>query len=488
MATFFKILLVLMILVCLVDFTEAARKKGRKRERNRKNKGNKDKEDDKKEEKVDTVEEPKKESYMMLFQHHHDTANEMTLKITDPVANLHTLNFDDRTSRVQVFGDIAYELYSEPNFHGYRMFVKPGPRINAAHDDWYSSARKVCTYDNNPESAKVIVYENSNLQGDSKEFYGAETDLTKVRMEKYQTAHWDNKISSVHAVKGDWELYQHPDFTGKRWLFKEGEAITLGSGFFWSDHDKGSSIRPVCSTYKPVVTCTPYQVEILDSDDLEPMIEGVEVIGSQSGGTCSATGTHTMTLSNTDSVTETVSLETSTAEEYNWQNSQEFGLALIGAPWGVGAAISMSWTESKGGSVTMTSSETKSFSTGNEKSASQSVTYDAPGAGLIFGVVERFVYDKSNTPTKIYLKCSDGTEKTEEGRMKLRSVTFPSVNYWSWSGKFDEKECKKNSNLPECVNNVRRKYQKMDFDTNQAKVDRNWDKCFEDGKGISKLK
>jgi len=218
------------------------------------------------------------------------------------------------------------------------------------------------------------------------------------------------------------------------------------------------------------------------------MIEGVEVIGSQSGGTCSATGSHTMTLSNTDSVTETVSLETSTAEEYNWQNTQEFGLALIGAPWGVGAAVSMSFSSSQGGAVTMTSSETKSFSEGNSKSAAQSVTYDAPGAGLIFGIVERFVYDKSNTPTKIYLKCSDGTEKTEDGTMKLRSVTFPSVNYWSWSGKFDKKECEKNSKLPECVNDVRRKYQKMDLDTNQAKVDRDWDKCFADGKGISKLK
>ena len=347
--------------------------------------------------------------------------------------------------------------------------------------DAYSSGKNICGLDNDLEAFKIIVYEDSDEGGASKVFNDAVAHLEW----------WGDRISSVRVIKGDWELYEHPNFSGHRWFFEEGIVKSMPSGGWlfgvWSDHDKISSLRPICSSYKPVL-CTPYQIEILESDDLEPVLEGVEVIGSQSGGTCSATGTHTMTLSNTDSVTETISLETSTSEEHNWQKTQEFGLVLIGAPWGVGAAVSMSFSSSQGGAITLTSSETKSFSEGNSKSAAQTVTYKAPGAGLIFGVVERFVYDKSNTPTKIYLKCSDGTKKTEEGTMKLRSVTFPSVNYWSWSGKFNKKQCKKNSNLPDCVNNVRRMYQKMDLDTDQAKVDRSWDECFAGKKGTSKLK
>ena len=341
MATLFRILLFLIVLLCIID--------------------------------------AEKESYLKLWENPSDKAGEMTRKITDPVSNFKTIDFNDRTSRVQVVGDISYELYTGYDFEGDRMVVRPGPMYNAVENDAYSSGRKICEYDNDPEAAKIIVYQDPNLQGPFTEFYGGDSDLSIVRVGETNKV-WGDRISSVHVVKGDWELYEHPNYVGKRWYFNEGEVHSFQSGLLWSDHDRVSSIRPLCSSYKRAVQCTPYKIEILESDDLEPMMEGVEVIGSQSGGTC------------------------------------------------------------------------------------------------------------SNTPTKIYLKCSDGTEKTEEGTMKLRSVTFPSVNYWSLSGKFNKKKCKKNSELPECVNDIRRKYQKMDSDTDQAKVDRDWDNCFAKGKGKSKMK
>ena len=151
-----------------------------------------------------------------------------------------------------------------------------------AHNDRYSSARPICVYSENPETAKLIVYEHWYFRGEEREFL---TETSNVG------SRWNDRISSVKAVKGDWEIYQHFEFEGRREVISEGTSKNI------RHNDHASSIRPLCSTYK--MTCKLNKVKVIDNGQVIPTLKRTEIIGSQDGGSCLGPATHTLTLSNT---------------------------------------------------------------------------------------------------------------------------------------------------------------------------------------------
>merc|ERR1712176_630259 len=163
---------------------------------------------------------------------------------------------------------------------------------------------------------------------------------------------FDDKIRSVIADKGDWELYQSKDFEDDRLVIREGEQIEVLS-------DKGfdreiSSLRPICENYKGKRSCIVTRMEILNAkDDLQPQFTGTEIIGSQSSGSCYGPGWHELSLTQADSVEESTSIETSKSDETNWGRSVSVTVATEVGFLGTGIGFEMGVSAGDGGSVTV---------------------------------------------------------------------------------------------------------------------------------------
>ena len=370
--------------------------------------------------------------------------------------------WNDEVSSVQAIGE-SWELYENTEYWGRRMEVPKGHTLNAYHNDRYSSARPTCVYSSNPDTAKLIVYEHSKSQGDRKEIL---TDMASL-------SEWSDRISSAYAEKGDWEFYEHGNFEGKREVIFEGQSKDMRY------NDKISSIRPICASYR--MTCKLKKVTIIDNGQMQPVSAGIEIVGSQDGGSCSGPATHSLTLTNADSVEESTSLEVSTTNEINWSLTTSVEIATEGSFLGVGVDVTTGVSVGIGGSHSITSSNSKSFSQGNDKIVGMGISYTTPGAALIFGAVERFTVTDADVPADMEMECPDGTTQTKRSSVKMNAVTYPSANFWSLNGEFNQEACDRDWSLPRCVSAVRQQYSHASFRMDEIKEA--FDACFDDGKG-----
>ena len=400
--------------------------------------------------------------YLTMYEHEYRGGSSKTLyKSTEDFSKISGWN--DVVSSVQARGE-SWELYEHSQYWGRRMVVPNGQSLNVHHNDMYSSARPTCIYSSNPDTAKLIVYEHWRSQGDKKEI------LTE---EEYVGDEWNDRISSVYAEKGNWEIYEHENFEGKREVIFEGQSKDL------RDNDKASSIRPDCATYK--MTCKLKKVTIIDNGQIQPVSAGTEIIGSQDGGSCSGPATHTLTLTSTDTVEESTSLELSTTNEINWSITTSVEIATKGSPLGVGVDVTAGVSVGTGGSYSITSSKSKSFSKGNDKIVGMGISYTTPGAALIFGAVERFTVSDADVPADMEMECPDGTTQTKRSTVKMNAVTYPSANFWSLNGEFNKEACDRDWSLPRCVSAVRQQYSHATFRMEEIKEA--FDACFDEGKG-----
>ena len=134
-----------------------------------------------------------------------------------------------------------------------------------------------------------------------------------------------------------------------------------------------------------------------------------------------------------------------------------------------------------GGARVLGSSETKEDVTINEKEHGQVTEFEVPGAGILFGIVDRYEIDKSEVPVKMHLTCPDGQNKTVDSTMALKKVSYGAAHFWSLTGQFTKKACKKDRQLPECVENVRKNF--ANFVGMKSEIEDAFEECFADGKG-----
>jgi len=399
---------------------------------------------------------------LILYGRSGHTGPAVTLR--GPNSNLANNNFDDTArSAWAVEGD--WELYQNGQYDGARFLIKDGSKHNLDRSDYTSARPANCRYVADAATAQLIVYDGDYWQGESTEFLLPQRDLKD----------WNNKISSVKAIKGDWEFYGSFDFASERFVVREGESSNF-PGF----GNKPRSLRPICLSYRGKGKCTLNRIEIIDNGQLEPQFKGTEVIGSQSSGSCYGTAWHSITIANTDSVTESTSVEIGESSEINWETSLsvavESEVKILGSGISFGAELGVS----AGGSHTVSTSQAKETSTGNSKTSAQETSFDVPGAGILYGIVDRYEVDQTNIPVKMHMTCPGGRGKTVDNTVAFKAVSFAAAHFWSLTGKFTKEACKKNRSLPKCVENVKRQF--SSHIGKKEEIRTAFKKCFGDGK------
>jgi len=405
----------------------------------------------------------------------YDNANQggTAITIIGPIPDLIDIGFNDRTESVwAVSGD--WELYAHTGYIDDRFFVEEGQKLNARLANAYSSARPAnCRYISDPTTAKLRVSTSSHLQYE----YG-------VKMAEYLTPQEDlgadmrNKITSVVADKGDWEMYEWTGYTGDRFVIKEGETIESLDGF----NNKASSLRPICETYKGKEKCKLSNIEVLDKKgELEPRYTGTEIIGSQSSGSCYGPASHEIEITQINAVEESVGLEISKENEVNWDVTVSAEVTVEVGFLGTGSSFTGGLSYGQGGAVTMGTSKTTETTTSSGKEHGQVTEFPVPGAGIVFGIVDRYEIDQSDIPVIMHMTCPDGVNKTVDSSIAMKQVSFGAAHFWSLTGEFTKEACRAERNLPDCVENVRKNF--ANFVGQKKEIEQAFEACFADGKG-----
>ena len=406
----------------------------------------------------------------------YDNANQAgrAITLTGPTANFKDIGWNDLADSVWALNG-GWELYTRTGYEGDRFFVEEGQKLNAKDRNHYSSGRPAnCRYVSDPTTAKLRVSTSSHLQYE----YG-------VKMAEYLTPQedlgdMDDKITSLIADKGDWEMYQYTGYQGKRLVIKEGEKVEhLNSKGF---NDDISSLRPICETYKGKGKCALERIEVLDKEgDLEPKYTGTEIIGSQSSGSCYGPAEHEIEITQTDAVEESVSIEISKEDEVNWDVTASASVEVSVGFMGTGSSFSAGLSVGAGGAVTFGSSKTTESTTINEKEHGQITKFNVPGAGIVFGIVDRYEIDQGDIPVKMHMICPDGNTKTVDSTIAMKQVSFGSAHFWSLTGEFTKEACNADRSLPDCVANVRKNF--SNFIGQKTEIEDAFEACFAGGKG-----
>ena len=406
-----------------------------------------------------------------LIVYEHPDQEGASITLSGPYPDFRTMSFNDKADSVWAVNS-DWELYSGYSYSGTRFFVKEGQEMNAKNSNSYSSARPAnCRYVSDPTTAKIRVSTSSHYQYTNHEILSPVADL--------ETLDLTRKITSVIVDKGDWELYSEPDYQGSRLLLKEGTMVEhlKHLGF----DNKAKSMRPLCATYKGLEKCGLIRVEIEDTGDLEPQLTGTEIIGSQSSGSCYGPASHEISLTQVHAVEESFSLETFEEKEINWEVSVSVEVESSAKFLGSGASVTMGVSVGAGGARTMGTAKTTETVNINEKEHGQVTEFDVPGAGILFGIVDRYELDKSSVPVKMHLSCPDGRNKTIDSTMALKKVSYGASDFWSLTGQFTKEACRQDRELPECVSRVRKNF--ANFIGQKAEIEDAFEACFANGKG-----
>ena len=398
-----------------------------------------------------------------LDLYEHDQTNGANKRFYGPTDWL--ADWNDRASSVRAEGN--WELYSDWNFQGYRMPLIGGRLYNnlGGFNDVASSARPTCVYTGDANDAQLDVWEHGSQGGDKNSYTKDEFNLNG----------WNDRITSACAVRGDWELYEHDYFQGVRWVIKENECHNV------PHNDYYTSLRPVCASYHP--KCTVKKIRVGSQGLLSPIYLGTEVIGANSGGSCSGPSTANLGLTHLRQVTESTTLEFAESNENNWGVAVTVEVEAAAKVFGAGSSVTMGVSVSRGGSHTVSKSESTTKEVAHQSSATSTVNYPIPGAAIMFGVADKYKMDGADVPATMELLCPDGSTIEKETHIKVKSTTYMSAHFWSRQGKFHTQPCRNDWRLPQCVHRVQQQYKAFLGNANSQNIVNGFDACFAHGKG-----
>lgn len=223
------------------------------------------------------------------------------------------------------------------------------------------------------------------------------------------------------------------------------------------------------------LNCKVERIEVTDKN-INAVDDGFEVIGMTSGSSCSPLPQQ-LTLQSTQTLSETVGVDTTEGGEFNWSTQVSLTFTT-GVNIGAKSEVSVGLTQSVGGSKSWSHTESKSTSTGTDKSQGVSVSYQGPGACVVVGLMNRYKIERDNLPVLYHFKCEAGSVTPQTGKIKLRSNTFVNSNFQDYQYKFNsEADCKPEARA--CVAAI--KANKVISDPTDLKV--KFERCFANSSG-----
>ena len=167
-----------------------------------------------------------------------------------------------------------------------------------------------------------------------------------------------------------------------------------------------SSARPICSSYRKRSKCSIKRIELVDDGRFKPQLVGTKVIASNSAASCDGPGSHELSIEYTESVEDSMTLEISESDEFNWSVTRlvevEASAKIIGSVGTVTVGISAG----VGGSYTATVTNSKSLYEGSEMVVGHPTTYTTPGGAIVYGIIDQHKMDRSKTPVKLIMKMT----------------------------------------------------------------------------------
>ena len=79
--------------------------------------------------------------------------------------------------------------------------------------------------------SELKVYEHGDVKGDSTTYTGYVNNVGNS---------WNDEVSSVWAIGGDWILFDDNNYSGTSWCVKEGQKVNVPKKF----NDKITSLKP----------------------------------------------------------------------------------------------------------------------------------------------------------------------------------------------------------------------------------------------------
>lgn len=185
--------------------------------------------------------------------------------------------------------------------------------------------------------------------------------------------------------------------------------------------------------------CKIARIEVSEQH-ITAQLDGFEVIGISTGSTC-ASLQQQLTLQVSQTVTDTVGVETMEGGEFNWSN--ELSLTITnGVNFGVSTEFSIGLTQSSGGSKSWSRTESKSTANSTEKSHGIVANYQGPGACVVVGFISRFKIQRNNIPVLYHFSCDGGNIAPQAGTITLSSKTFGFASFQDYQYEFkNEADC-----------------------------------------------
>lgn len=143
---------------------------------------------------------------LQLFQH--VNYNGRRVDTPESVPDLRSKYFDDTVSSCIINAGV-WMFYEDADFQGNFSILGRGRYRNynamGLRNDTLSSVRRLPE----PLGPTILMFEKENFQGRMFAVTGAESNFCDDG--------FNDKVSSIIVLDGDWALYQHVDFDGTRW-------------------------------------------------------------------------------------------------------------------------------------------------------------------------------------------------------------------------------------------------------------------------------
>jgi hypothetical protein len=155
----------------------------------------------------------------------------ISLQLDQEMADLSGEQFVFAVGSARVAGALSWEICSEPYYRGRCQVLPPGDHgdVGRMIRDRIASARPVYPRPPVVESspglrggvARIELYTGTRYTGASRAYNNDATNLSR------SDPMFNDSISSIRVTSGEWELCQHPNFSGSCLVFGPGEYQVL---------------------------------------------------------------------------------------------------------------------------------------------------------------------------------------------------------------------------------------------------------------------